>query len=407
MKQLFAVLILTAFTVATVSMPKQGCAQQRVYVNEYLNIGVGGRALGMGSAVTATVSDVTAGYWNPAGLMGIRQDFQVGLMHAEYFAGNSKYDYAAAALPLRGKGRTIGISALRFATDDIAYTIDYVQPDGSFDDSKLKSISAGDYAFLLSYAQELKLGRNPDFKTNIGANAKIIYRHIGGMANAWGAGLDVGLQSTYGRWRFGLMAKDITTTTTAWSFHLTEHEKEVFGQTGNEIPVKSYEVMKPRFVLGAGRYLNRKGGKLQLLLEAAADLTTDGRRNTLIGGSNDLSIDPHAGLELSYRNIAYLRLGAANIQRVLDDQDTTNQAKYTIWQPSAGVGLHIAGLQIDYAYTSLQTQSNPLFSHIISIRLDITKGHRAAAIPEAGAGKELPSRKRRRDAAPTIESPVK
>jgi hypothetical protein len=70
----------------------------------------------------------------------------------------------------------------------------------------------------------------------------------------------------------------------------------------------------------------------------------------------------------------YLRLGVANIQRVLDDKDTTNQAKYTIWQPSAGAGLHIAGLVVDYAYTSLQTQSNPLFSHIISVRLDINKG---------------------------------
>ncbi len=401
MKQLFAALLLTAIAAHNTH------AQQRVYVNEYLNIGVGGRALGMGGAITATVNDVTAGYWNPAGLMGIRQDFQVGLMHAEYFAGNSKYDYAAAAMPLKGKGRAIGISALRFATDDIAYTIDYVQPDGSFDDTKLKSISAGDYAFLLSYAQDLKLGRNPEFKTRIGANAKIIYRHIGGMANAWGAGLDVGLQSTYGRWRFGLMAKDITTTTTAWSFHLTEREKEVFGQTGNEIPVKSYEVMKPRIIFGAGRYITPKGTKLQLLAEAAADLTTDGRRNTLIGGSNDLSLDPHAGLELSYRGIAYLRLGVANIQRVLDDKDTTNQAKYTIWQPSAGVGLHIAGLQIDYAYTSLQTQANPLFSHIISVRLDISRGHRAPAVPDDAPGRSKPAKARTHEAAPPVESPVK
>ncbi len=348
-------------------------AQQRVYVNEYLNIGVGGRALAMGGSVTATANDITAGYWNPAGLMSVKPDFQIGLMHAEYFAGNSKYDYAAIALPLKSKHRSLGISALRFATDDIAYTIDYVQPDGSFDDTKLKSISAGDYAFLLSYAQDLKLLKDPEFRTYIGANAKIIYRHIGSMANAWGAGLDVGLQSQYHRWRFGLMAKDITTTTTAWSFHLTDHEKDVFGQTGNEIPVKSYEVMKPRFVLGVGRYLTRSKSKIQLLAEVNGDLTTDGQRNTLVNNA-DLSFDPHAGLELSFKGIVYLRLGVSNFQRVLDDKDTTNQAKYTLWQPSAGAGLHIAGLVVDYAYTSLQTQSNPLFSHIISVRLDINKG---------------------------------
>jgi hypothetical protein len=372
MKHLFSSIFFIVFFSCSVH------AQQRVYVNEYLNIGVGGRALAMGGSVTATTGDITAGYWNPAGLMSVRPDFQVGLMHAEYFAGNSKYDYAGIAVPLKSRHRTLGISALRFATDDIAYTIDYVQPDGSFDDSKLKSISAGDYAFLLSYAQDLKLFKKiPAFQTRIGANAKIIYRHIGTMANAWGAGLDLGLQSTYGRWRFGIMAKDVTTTVTAWSFHLTEHEKEVFGQTGNEIPVKSYEVMKPRFALGVGRYFTPQKSKIQLLAEVNADLTTDGRRNTLVGNA-DLSLDPHAGVELSYKGIVYLRFGVSNFQRVLDDRDTTNQAKYTIWQPSAGAGLHIAGLLIDYAYTSLQTQSNPLYSHIISVRLDINRNRSAA-----------------------------
>jgi hypothetical protein len=306
--------------------------------------------------------------------MLIKSDFQVGLMHAEYFAGNSKYDYAAVALPLKDKHRTLGLSFLRFATDDIAYTIDYVQPDGSFDDSKLKSISAGDYAFLLSYAQDLKLLKNPEFRTRVGANAKIIYRHIGSMADAWGAGLDIGLQSSYGKWRFGVMAKDITTTYTAWSFHLTDHEKQVFGQTHNDIPVKSYEVMTPRINLGVGRYLTSTKSSIQLLAEVDADITTDGRRNTLVGNA-DISLDPHAGLELSYKGIVYLRLGAGSFQRVLDDKDTMNIAKYTLWQPSAGAGIHLAGLTIDYAYTSLQTQSNPLYSHIISARLDLNRSH--------------------------------
>ncbi|MBS1644533.1 MAG: PorV/PorQ family protein [Bacteroidetes bacterium] len=345
-------------------------AQKRVYVNEYLNIGLGARGLAMGGAVAASTSDVTAGFWNPAGLQLIKNDWQVGLMHAEYFAGNSKYDYAGVAIPLKGRNRTIGISGLRFATDDIAYTIDYVQPDGSFDESKLKSISAGDYAFLLSYAQDLNIKAHPGIKTRIGANAKIIYRNIGSMANAWGAGLDLGLQSSVGQWRLGLMLKDITTTYTAWSFHLTEREKEVFGQTHNEIPVKSYEVMTPRINLGIARYLTKPGKALQLLLELDGDITTDGQRNTLVSNA-DFSLDPHAGLEASYKNIIYLRLGVSNFQRVLDDKDSTNQAKYTLWQPSAGAGLHIAGLNIDYAYTSLQTQSNPLFSDIISVRCDI------------------------------------
>lgn len=350
-------------------------AQTRIYVNEYLNIGVGARGLGMAGAQAATVKDVTAGYWNPAGLMHVHDDFEVGLMHAEYFSGNAKYDYGAAAMPLKDTQHVVGISILRFAIDDIPNTIDYVQPDGSFDESKLKSMTAGDYAFILSYAQKLKLFKNEAIQTNIGANVKIIYRQLGSLARAWGAGIDAGIQASYKQWRFGLMAKDITTTYTAWSFHLSDHDKLVFGNTGNEIPVKSYEVMLPRFNFGFSRYFMQPEKKIQVMAELDVDMTTDGKRNTLIS-SKPLSFDPHMGIEGSYKNTVFLRLGIGNIQRALDDRDTTNQKKYTLYQPAAGIGLKIKGLMIDYAFTSLQTQASPLYTHIISLRLDINKQNR-------------------------------
>lgn len=351
-------------------------AQSRIYVNEYLNIGVGARALAMGGAQTASVSDVSAGYWNPSGLTQIQEDWQIGAMHAEYFSGNAKYDFLSVALPDKSRTRAFGVSLMRFATDDIPYTIDYVQPDGSFDDSKLKSISAGDYAALLSYAQKIKVFKNELISTAIGANAKIIYRNIGSMANAWGGGLDLGFRMGYKRWSFGLTAKDVTTTYTTWSFNLTEKEKQVFGATGNEIPVKSYEVMKPRFNMGTAYSWFKPEARFQLLTEVNADLTTDGKRNVLIK-SKHLSLDPRVGIEAGYRKTIFLRLGVCNIQRVLDDRDTANKNGYTLFQPSFGVGLKFGAFVADYAYTSLQTQSNPLYSHIISLRLDVNRQKKA------------------------------
>ena len=47
-------------------------AQFRKYSNEFLNIGAGARGLAMGSAQVASVQDGTAGYWNPAGLIGVK-----------------------------------------------------------------------------------------------------------------------------------------------------------------------------------------------------------------------------------------------------------------------------------------------------------------------------------------------
>lgn len=361
-------------------------AQKRIYVNEYLNIGVGAKGLGMSGSQSASANDVTAAYWNPAGLMQINHDYEVGLMHAEYFSGNAKYDYGAIAKPLKDKNRVVGFSVLRFAIDDIPNTIDYIQPDGSFDESKLKSMSAGDYAFLLSYAQGLKLFKNTAIQTSIGGNAKVIYRHLGKMANAWGAGVDIGLQARYKQWRIGVMAKDITTTYTAWSFHLSEREKQVFGQTGNEIPIKSYEIMYPRLNIGVARQLMPKENKIQVNAEFGFDMTTDGNRNTLIH-SGTVCLDPHMGIEGSYKNTLFLRAGIGNFQRVLDDADTSNTQKITLYQPAVGLGLVLGVINIDYAFTSLQTQSNSLFTHIISLRLNMNTPEKGTTSPSKARNK--------------------
>lgn len=359
-----------------------GYSQSRIYVNEYLNIGVGARGLAMAGATSATTSDVYSAYWNPAGLTNMESDVQAGLMHAEYFAGIFKYDYGAVAIPLKDKKRAIGISFVRFATDNIPYTLDYVQPDGSFDDTKLKEFSAGDYAVFLSYAQKLNLfKKNPLIQTSIGGNAKIIYRNVGSMANAWGFGMDLGFQMKYKSWKFGLTAKDITTSYTAWSFNLTEHEKEIFGKTGNEIPIKSYEVMMPRLNFGVAHTFLKPEGDFQVLAELGFDVTTDGKRSTLIS-SKPISVDPKMGLEASYKNTIYLRAGVGNFYRALDNSDTMNLKKYTVFQPSIGVGFKVKSFAVDYAFTSLQMQDNPLMSHVISIRLDIMKARKAPVVKD-------------------------
>src|SRR5688572_22686991 len=82
-------------------------AQFRKYSNEFLNIGAGARGLAMGSAQVASVNDGSSGYWNPAGLVNIKDHPQLNLMHAEYFAGIGKYDYASLALPLKDKKRVL------------------------------------------------------------------------------------------------------------------------------------------------------------------------------------------------------------------------------------------------------------------------------------------------------------
>lgn len=360
---------LTLIIAALFLIPLAGKSQFRKYSNEFLNIGAGARGLSMGSAQAASVKDGTAGYWNPAGLTWVKNGPSVNLMHASYFDNIGKYDYGSIAIPLNDEKRTIGLSVLRFAVDDIPNTLFLVEPDGSINYNNISTFSSADYGFLFSYAQKIR--DEEDLKMSFGANAKVIYRKVGHFANAWGFGLDAGFMMNKKRWSAAIVAKDITTTFNAWSFHFTEKEKEVLYLTKNDIPVKSTEMTAPRLTL-ASSYLFPIGSSFSILAEGDLDFTFDGKRNTVISG-NPVSIDPHLGLEANIKDVFFVRAGITNFQRALQDADTTNQKKVWIYQPSLGAGFKIKNVSIDYAFSNLANQSNPLYTHIFSLKFDLGK----------------------------------
>ena len=158
----------------------------RGFSNDFLNIGVDAAAFGMGNAVSATTNDVNAIYWNPAGLVEIK-DYQGALMHAEYFQGIAKYDYAAFAKPIDTES-AFAIAIIRFGVDDILNTTNLIV-DGSIDYNRISLFSAADWAVNVAYARKLK-GKN----INFGVNAKIVRRKIGDFASSIGFGFDAGLQ---------------------------------------------------------------------------------------------------------------------------------------------------------------------------------------------------------------------
>lgn len=352
-----------------VLLGNKGYAQEiRTYSNEFLSLGVGARGLAMGTAQAVSVQDATAGFWNPAGLTQI-SGTQVAAMHAEWFAGIAKYDYAGAAFPISDKKRFLGITAIRFGVDDIPNTLNLVEPDGNINYDNITTFSAADYAALLSYAQNIK-------KVSIGGSVKIIHRRVGSFATAWGFGLDVGLRyAPNKRLILGAMLKDATTTVNTWGFSFTEEEKQKLELTDNVIPVNSVELTGQRLILG-GAYRQPFGqSKLSLLTELNFDITFDGKRNTLIK-SDPISIDPHAGLELEYNNLIFLRGGINNIQQFKNDTDGQT---FTSIQPSVGIGLKIKEVRIDYAFTGLNRISDGVYSHVVSLLLDFTKRPKNAA----------------------------
>ncbi len=350
-------------------IPLSTFAQFRKYSNEFLNIGAGARGLAMGAAQVASAQDGTAGYWNPAGLTGVQDHPSVSLMHASYFSNIAKYDYGSVAIPVNDNKRTLGLSVLRFAVDDIPNTLFLVEPDGSINYNNIEAFSSADYAFLLSFAQKIK--DEEKNKISFGVNAKVIYRKVGHFATAWGFGLDAGFKMQHDNWTLGVVARDLTTTFNAWSFTFTDKEKEVLYLTKNDIPVKSTELTAPRLIL-AGSYNFHLGKSVNLLAEGDFDMTFDGKRNTVISG-NPVSVDPHLGLEVAIKNVFFIRAGISNFQQALADGDTLNQKKVWIYQPSLGAGFKIKNVSIDYAFSNLANQTTPLYSHIFSLKFDLTK----------------------------------
>lgn len=323
------------------------------YSNEFLNIGVGARALGMGKVQVSLADNATAGYWNPAGLTNQAHKYDGVLMHSELFSGIVKNDYAAFSMPLDEKS-AIGVSLLRLGVDNIADTRNLINEYGYIQYDKITYFSVADYALLLSYAR--KIGNVEGL--SVGANAKLIYRNIGSFANAYGFGVDAGIQYNRKGWNLGLMARDITTTFTAWSINADQMNTPVYGQTGSaSVSSSSSEITLPRLVLGAGRRFQLPK---QFSVLAAVDLeaTTDGQRGTPISTSV-VSVDPRAGIEIGYKNLVFLRGGAGNYQKIQDFTVGTNGTYNSSWkgQYSLGAGVAVSGLRVDLAVSRLAVEA--------------------------------------------------
>ncbi|TAE59622.1 MAG: hypothetical protein EAZ89_02325, partial [Bacteroidetes bacterium] len=317
------------------------------YSNEFLKIGIGARAFGMGNTQTAVAEDVTAGYWNPAGLAseGALPYPEVSAMHASYFANIANYNYIGFALPIDSAGsRRFGATLIRMGIDDIPNTLKLIEPDGTINYDRIQSFSETSLALLLSYAWRPGIVKG----LSMGANVKIIYRGVGRFANAWGFGLDLAARYRKGPFMAGVTLMDATQTYNAWTFN-TETFEEDFINTGNVVPQNSIEITRPSLRTGVA-WDFKLARKLSLLVAVDNDIYLDGNRSSALVKGSGFSLDPRVGAELAllnqlYRKVAFLRGGVYNIQNITN---LDGEAAVGLF-PTAGVGIVVKNFQIDYA----------------------------------------------------------
>lgn len=323
-----------------------------------MNIGVDAAALGMSGAVSATTNDVNSGYWNPAGLVHV-DDHALALMHSSYFANIANYNYVGFAMPLDDRS-VIGISMIRFGVDDILDTTQLIDQQGNINYDRINLFSAVDYGFTISYARKLPLSG-----LNYGVNAKIIRRLIGDFASSWGFGLDLGIQFESNDWKFGLMARDITTTFNSWTFddgRLQDIQNAIPGQ--NQEEPEATELTLPKLQLGIAKTFTFN---YDYSLKAEIDLICRFEQNNDLISTSFVSINPAIGFEFGYIDLVYLRAGVGNFQNELQFDNSESLT----FQPNLGVGFKYNGISIDYAITDIGDQSVALYSNVFSLKVDL------------------------------------
>ncbi|MFH1006502.1 MAG: hypothetical protein V1800_03225 [Candidatus Latescibacterota bacterium] len=272
------------------------------YAGEFLALGAGARALGMGSAFVAVSDDATAAYWNAAGLsrLGEREG---SLTHSEQFAGVVKYDFAGFGMPL-GEHGGLAVGMIRVGVDDIQFT--------ALDDPK-EVLSASNRPRVSSvesnvdYAVYLSQGRRVWREWSVGGSLKVIRRTIG-EHSAWGYGLDVGALLAPARGlTFGANLRDVTGTMVSWD-------------TGAK------DRIRPSLSIGMAYRVHLPTLKGQVLWSLGSGrLGADGREEG-VGGVN-------AGMEYQYGNLLSVRLGS-------QEEHLT-----------AGAGIRYLRFGVDYAFS--------------------------------------------------------
>lgn len=142
---------------------------------QFLKIGVGARAIGMGDAFAAVSDDALALYWNPAGL-ALLDRVSLTTTHTEWFAGLS-HDFVGVVVPIGQNA--LGASVTFLNSDEIEITT-LLQPEGTG-----LYYDATDMAISLSYARRL-LDR-----LSVGLSGKFVHQRLYNET-ASSFGIDVG-----------------------------------------------------------------------------------------------------------------------------------------------------------------------------------------------------------------------
>jgi len=274
------------------------------YAGDFMMVGSGVKALGMGGAFSALADDGSAIYWNPAGL-SLQRDSEVSAMHAFLYGGLASYNHFTYVQPLPNEV-TIGFNVTRLSVSSVPY-FDEKYLIGTNVDQRInnslyhlpgvpdKEFNSHDDLYQFAFAKNIHYDANMGwlffevpFDVGLGGNIKLIKRSIWDKTGS-GTGIDFGFkvktdlavifdQDYLGDLHFGINFQDIAGTDITWDTS-SQMKDEVLFNTKYGLAV------------------------VQPIPELKSIVTACYDYDYVYGGTN------HYGLDWAYKDLGSLRTG--------------------------------------------------------------------------------------------------
>ncbi len=266
------------------------------YAGDFELLGTSARVTGMGGTAVAAAADASAVYYNPSRCAGFGRSFAT-FLHSSDFSGLVRHNYLGVVFGTRNQ--SLGAAVLHNGIPGIKLTAlpnETLPPGENNWPYVYRTVSANQFVGYVSFARAL----SPFLA--LGGNVKLIYHDIA-VGRCFGMGLDLGatVTPTVGL-ELGLCVRNASTSPLFW--------------TGG-----TREYIEPAAALGLAKTFTFARDRLTLAVESEAGFEPSFRL-------------PNYGLEYSFRDVLFGRLGAYHGNLAF------------------GLGLRFGRFHIDYGYAS-------------------------------------------------------